>query len=121
MRGTSDFSKDNYPNAVTSNGYTWYVNFVPENKKVFEGTGSGEDRRIAAIKFATDENKKYWDGVKAAREKGAAPPVPQAPKAEGAAAAQEALDDVIAKQAGDGVATQAAAVVATTASEYAGT
>ncbi len=120
MRGTSDFDKNNYPNAVTSNGFTWYVNFIPENKSIFEGTGSGEDRRTQAIAYAAEHNKKYWDGVAAARAEGASDPVPQVPKPEGAAVAQAALDDVIAKQ-GEAVAAQAAAVVATTTSEYAGT
>ncbi len=120
MRGTSDFDKNNYPNAVTSNGFTWYVNFIPENKSIFEGTGSSEDRRTQAIAYAAEHNKKYWDGVAAARAEGASDPVPQVPKPEGPAAAQAALDDVITKQ-GESVATQAAAVVATTASEYAGT
>lgn len=120
MRGTSDFDKNNYPYAVTSNGYTWYVNFVPENKNVFEGEGSGEDRRKAATDYAAAANKKYWDDVASTRAKGALAGKVCEPSAEGPAAAQAALDDVIAKQ-GEGVATQAAAVVATTASEYAGT
>ena len=117
MRGTSDFDKNNYPNAVTSNGFTWYVNFIPENKSIFEGTGSSEDRRTQAIAYAAEHNKKYWDGVASIR---ALAGQVREPSAEGPAAAQAALDDVITKQ-GESVATQAAAVVATTASEYAGT
>jgi hypothetical protein len=117
MRGTSDFDKNNYPYAVTSNGYTWYVNFVPENKNVFEGEGSGEDRRKAAADYAMAANKKYWDDAASIR---ALAGQVREPSAEGPAAAQAALDDVITKQ-GESVATQAAAVVATTASEYAGT
>lgn len=87
MRGTSDFDKSNYPYKATTDGYTWYVQNVPENKKHCDTTGTNDERRKQAISTAEDLNKAYWAGVKAAREAGPGDVEPAKPTGAGAAAA----------------------------------